>query len=554
VCESCFQFFQERAGRPLPIILSEDKIWLVKSSLKIQGPFDDKSVLGAIRNREFASLDEACKPRRFWSYFRDTPQFQEAVKDIAVKEFREDDTVDITQSMTGSNFGTDPGIKNSSKANVVDVNYKNVKPVANPRKWAGKVLNIGLAGILGVALVVGGIHYFQNRSISTEFSEERSRNSLEEFWEKGQYSEYLSEAKQLEIHGFALSDWDKIREAAILVWEDQGFLAEPILNRLTQNEHRIEKALLESKIAFQDRNTSVAIQKLESLSRQEQQDQRVKINLSFLKIHSGNLKEGKDILPTLAKTEDLNSNRAVTEMYFWLKSGFEYEVEMIDNLETSFSYYIDALASFDIFRGLIYLRSGHDSKAYNAFSKAISTYPVEDSKFKQNLFMIPYSYRYEIIEKELSNLQLKENPALEASIRAYVALKLGNRDKAIKYFNKADTANPNSSLVKAWKDYLIYGEIKNVPFKLDPMFFSLSSPFKIQLTGEKCLKQKNWDCASKSFQKLIVENPRDYMAVYGLLQLHELRGDKKEASQSFKRGIGLAPRFIPFLKLEDKYL
>ena len=212
------------------------------------------------------------------------------------------------------------------------------------------------------------------------------------------------------------------------------------------------------------------------------------------------------------------------------------------------------MASFDVFRGILYLKSGYKDKAYNAFSKAISSYPVEDSNFKQNLFMIPYSYRYEIIEREISNLQMKENTPLEASLRAYVALKLGNRDKAIKYFNKADAANPNSSLIKAWKDYLIYGELKEVPFKLDPIFFSLSSPFQIQLTGEKCLKQKKWDCATKSFQKLIVENPRDYRAVYGLLQLHELRGNDKEASQNFRRGIGLAPRFIPFLKLEDKYL
>lgn len=61
-------------------IITSDKKWLIRSSLKILGPFTVQEVTQLIAARQIAIIDEVKQPNERWTYIRENPIFVELVK------------------------------------------------------------------------------------------------------------------------------------------------------------------------------------------------------------------------------------------------------------------------------------------------------------------------------------------------------------------------------------------------------------------------------------------------------------------------------------------
>lgn len=558
ICESCTVFFQRNAGAPIPILLQEKEKWIVKSSLTVTGPFSEDRILNGIRAREFASLDEVCEPRRFWKYIRDTEVFTEVLRETTIKDFREDNTVDITKSMTASHFGTDPGIFSKQDSRVVDIKFDEKVLNNLPNQGQAKIsigrIPLGLA--LGILVLVGFFAFMagkRNQPDVVEFSEESARSNLEVHWEKGLYNRYATEAREIELNGFELSETEKVQMAAVLVSKSDYYKANYILDSLVNPNLKKEIALVKAKIAYFEKGPEEALNILNSLSLAERADQKVLINISFLLLELGKLRESERMLPQSVSLESLNSNRAIVDLIFKIKSNYEFSKKELRELGREIEGFTDARASLDILLGILMFRKDFPAESETRFFNAISHYPDVDNSFKQDLYMIPYAARFKVLEKEFKEVRLKE-ASLDLAVQSLIAHKLGDNPKAVRKMEQANRTNSGTKLLEAWLQYLVNGEIQDAPSQPSPDFVSLTNPFVLNLVAEKCLKQEKLKCARILLAKVLSENERDVRARYNMVLLQEKLGNKTEALNQYRKGIGMAPRYIPLLLVEDQYL
>lgn len=78
------------------LILTKEKVWLVKSSSKILGPFFHSEIIQSLQSKRISILDEVKSHNSRWTYIRENPYFEDIVKTL---RFNQDDSADKT-SMT----------------------------------------------------------------------------------------------------------------------------------------------------------------------------------------------------------------------------------------------------------------------------------------------------------------------------------------------------------------------------------------------------------------------------------------------------------------------
>ena len=79
---------------------TEDRIWLVKSSDSITGPFTTEELAQNVRSKSIGLLDEARTPANRWLFVRDIPEIQETISKIAQQE----DTFEKTHTAATANI------------------------------------------------------------------------------------------------------------------------------------------------------------------------------------------------------------------------------------------------------------------------------------------------------------------------------------------------------------------------------------------------------------------------------------------------------------------
>lgn len=79
---------------------TEDRIWLVKSSDSITGPFTTEELAQNVRSKLIGLLDEARTPANRWLFVRDIPEIQETISKIAQQE----DTFEKTHTAATANI------------------------------------------------------------------------------------------------------------------------------------------------------------------------------------------------------------------------------------------------------------------------------------------------------------------------------------------------------------------------------------------------------------------------------------------------------------------
>jgi hypothetical protein len=63
--------------------MSQERIWLIKSSTRILGPYSFEEVETLLRNRAVSSTDETRTPEVRWRYFKDKIEFKSILKELS---------------------------------------------------------------------------------------------------------------------------------------------------------------------------------------------------------------------------------------------------------------------------------------------------------------------------------------------------------------------------------------------------------------------------------------------------------------------------------------
>lgn len=94
----------------------KDKVWLIKSSSRVLGPYTLNEVIEKIRDKDVAVIDEVRTPQQRWTYIRDSILFLEVVKQVRDEIDERAENTHNSRTLAGSKVfeDTDDAIEASS--------------------------------------------------------------------------------------------------------------------------------------------------------------------------------------------------------------------------------------------------------------------------------------------------------------------------------------------------------------------------------------------------------------------------------------------------------
>ncbi|MEC9284031.1 MAG: hypothetical protein VX642_15055 [Bdellovibrionota bacterium] len=560
VCKPCIFFFQNNLEMPINVHLAEAKTWLLKTSLKITGPYSENRIRMGIENREISSLDELCNSRGFWKYVRDLEEFSGTLKDVQTETNRHEQvTRDITQSVRSVSFATDPGYENRTKpADIVDVSPRKLQSMTENSATGIFIKTRLLPGFIVLAVLFGGAYVYKNRPQSFEttvqesFDEESSRQQLEKLYKSGKYFAFQETATRLEVNGFKLSTKELIWLVQSYLATDDVFSAELNYKKLNDVKFDLDKTLLGSRIEFLKGAPAKSHQILMQKSQVYSDNNMFNINLAYLESLSGDVNKAIRLVPDRVGLEDLNSNRGLSELFAYLKSNKQMSFTRLREFKSEVGQMLDAAPSLYVLLGLLYKKAGKELDAMELIAKALNQNPDYTPKFIQNEELIPYADRWNFLDSVVRDLELGDG-AMTLALQALTAYKTKDKSRGKRLMVEAARLNPKNELLKDWKRFF---ESQKIEFStpLDPLFLESSSPFRLSMVADQCLQNNNLKCAQQVLVHLHSLDPQDIYSLERLIKVNEKLGLREDSKQLFQRAIAIAPRYIPFIEMEERFL
>ena len=87
---------------------AEDRVWLVKSSDTIIGPFTTAELAQNVRTKNVGLLDEARTPNNRWLFVRDIPEIQSTISKLAQQEDTFENRADAVDDLQPESLGVKP--------------------------------------------------------------------------------------------------------------------------------------------------------------------------------------------------------------------------------------------------------------------------------------------------------------------------------------------------------------------------------------------------------------------------------------------------------------
>ncbi len=568
------------------------KEYLVKSSLRILGPFSKEEVVEMIQNHSLSGLDEICTPDHFWKYLRDHIEFQGAINN---KNITFDDTFNLTHTLehtqtavTNSEVSdtlhqveaTDPSLTDASDIQIEseDVEYLEDGPSAEstavrlihkasfkPKQKKKKKSNLGIYATF--AVIVTLLVFFSipeqdkaMKNVKASSPQDLLKEAENEFL-LGRNNKSFALYKEL-IQKVVFKKWDikhKYYFAVLKIQEKQYLDAQQILQQLEPEAK--EKEIL-VKIKNARALTSMLLQNLETAEEQirdvlvlDPNNIIAKLNQADLFLLRNDMEMALKTLPPKVVTENLYPT------YIFLKSeilwklfrreqNLNYLLEMQTLMSENFNNLIDIQQALLLLSGLFYYDSGDSNQSKLRFADAILIHPnLFDLHSQEELLYNNYVLYQKLFEwfREFED-DLENLPEFTAahSIVQYKNNSLLNAqrmiDKAI--LQKSSDLNFIALQILYTNDESKL-QVDNLGLLENP------APLRNVLAGNYCLSQKSYRCARQHFNHLLLIRPHSIEAKYGVAKILFESGNFKDSKRLTNQALGMAPRFIPLKVLEN---
>ena len=558
VCHSCIGFYQRDLKLPINLVLAEQKVWLVKTSLKIQGPYNEQRIVMGIRNREFSAIDELCQPRRFWKYLRDLEEFRFVLKEAqSISESRELPTVDITRSMTGSGFATDPKISRGQQGAVVDVAAKDLHSLSS-RTWRERWFSRPQVGwLLGATLLAWGIYYapslYQKRQGPIGVMAKQDLQNLEQLYNQGQYFELQQAAQAKRNNGFPLDE----REEALLAYSylatKDYFVAESMLDRLSKPEQIQDRQILAANLAFFQGREEAALQEMLSTSEKPIATEIYQLNLAFLQSLQGKASQALKTIPRQVNLEALNSARLLGKLFAELYAGTRLSERELYQRDFEAKDYVDSSISLKILLGLHQYRSGLSKKGRMNLLTALGQHPDSEREFVQDPALLVHAAKYAALSQWLQTNEI-ELEGIKPLLQAALYYHQNKISAARQSLDSVDNETQHSDLLTAWRNLLEGKRDYSIPTHVDPTFLRGQGTLQLRFIADHCLETRRFKCAETIYKHLLQSGSRDLYSVRRLVELYLEQGDLDSAKALLRQNLATAPRYKVFMEWEKQLL
>ncbi len=573
-------------------VSNTDKVWLIKSSTRILGPFSVEEVATLLKTRQVSIIDEIRLPSGRWSYIRENQRFMDIVRSIREEQdnspentmtqsiphntsfTKTEPTVDSEQTLTPVP-NQSPQMKDVSSAVERAVN-KTTMPAAgvsygtsndfrvqnkirhqsNVLRWA--VIGVAAVAVLGIYVTLG------NRQAT----------------QGGNYDELIARAiryksvglydKSLQAYKGAASvkepDLDtQIQMAPVLISEDRQTLqGRRILEKAIVQENRQRSELVDAYLGIavsymMDGDLKEAENTLQKAIGHEPFNIAARLNLAIVEMKKGNYKEA------MHKFEHVLSKDPTNVMALYGRSMAAMEVAKTTSdmgfLKPLVSDLQNALKKTNLLRqelSLFLIYSYNLLGDVDAMNQAIVKFLSEPSGvsglYTHSLSVDWRFTQWDYLEKYCSEVYNKSVPSAELkAVRALCLMEVNRDTDADKLLREAISEGPKDPYVLvAQAAYL--KKTGRVPEALAvlkmPELVSLS--VRDRLVGDICMSTHDVNCAQAAFTKMYERNNTSAPALYGLAWVVIKRKDRNSAYNYVRAGLQSEPTFIPLLEMRDQ--
>jgi tetratricopeptide (TPR) repeat protein len=574
-------------------VSNTDKVWLIKSSTRILGPFSVEEVATLLKSRQVSIIDEIRLPSGRWSYIRENQRFMDIVRSIREEQDNSPENT-MTQSIPHNTTFTkteptvdseeqtltpipnhSPQMKdvssaaeravNKSSMPVTGVSYgtsndarvqNKIRQQSNALRWA--VIGVAAVAVLGIYVTLG------NRDAS----------------QSGNYDELISRAiryksvglyeKSLQAYKGATSikepDLDtQIQMAPVLISEDRQTLqGRRILEKAIVQESRQRSELVDAYLGIavsymMDGDLKEAENTLQKAIGHEPFNIAARLNLAIVEMKKGNYKEA------MHKFEYVLSKDPTNVMALYGRSMAAMEVAKTSSdlsfLKPLVADLQNALKKTNLLRqelSLFLIYSYNLLGDVDAMNQAIVKFlsePAGISGLYTHSLNVDWRFtQWDYLEKYCSEVYNKSVPSAELkAVRALCLMEVNRDTDADKLLREAISEGPKDPYVLvAQAAYLKKTGRSPEALAVLKMPEVMSLGVRDRLMGDICMSTHDVNCAQTAFTKMYERNNTSAPALFGLAWVVIKRKDRNSAYNYVRAGLQSEPTFIPLLEMRDQ--
>lgn len=574
---------------------SKEQIWLVKSSGVVRGPFSFIQLIGEIKNRNIAILDEVRTPRTRWNFVRE----QKELSDI-VKAIRDEDAIapqetgvthtainlEVTKSITLDipQAQAQDGMINDELTPEPEFgkrkSQKKSEPVSSASRFpketeAVPIPILGTAGpqrkkgnakkwlyLLPVFVVAGFTYYFfdvsKSKKMAVKSDElvkvaqqykvaglyEKARSLYENAYKMAPLSvqakkEYITLELIADSPSLML---EKMMAEMDVNGEKMGIPATTIQNWRGMFLHRQGKfqeadQAFEKAISADIRNTAAVTNRIVNDYFLRRPDIAIQHYLEARQNGSLNqnsiLSAATSVLLMDPNTQAENMKAIFADIQNWVKVHYEGASEM-----TLLSAAISA-------------RMSQLSDSENHVLKLMEIMPQGKLNFIPEVDMLRSFSDWANYESVCNTIALAHAGKLtELLVKTYCQTEKGDFQKAWQLIEEIQSKFSESNKHLGVQAYLLKSMNRLPEAKI---IISTSSQMIAKLIqSDLCYREKDLVCAESAANEVLQKDPMNIYAHYWIAKVASLKNNKEFAKQEVNKGLMFSPYFLPLVELKEE--
>jgi len=552
-------------------MMTQDKIWLVRSSGRILGPYSFNEVAQLVGSHEVSILDEIRDPESRWNFVREHKKFAKLVNDIRTKEaqFLDQETEAGVRTKTVKDYNFDdettpkPASLPAPQRPVFEgealpkYSLSGVPKTRSLQPWAIAVVFVVISVV--IFLYVKNNRDIEQRTLSgDDFIKIAKINKGTGSFEKS--LEFYRKAEAL-----GSLDLQSKTQMAILQLEvsnqtlESRKLAEEVLAKASSSESlRIEAQLIQALSYLKESNYIQAEQIFKSIlfSDAKQGDARTNLALIYLmksdfdaakKEFLSLQKEGyADPFLTLASafvSLGLNENKPDSEI---LKNTSE-DLERLSRQSTEY------LLETQLIRAVVSQKNSDSSQAEKIIADLLDRDPSLTKNHIHNLLIDRQLIRWDRLSMYCDYLtnKLPEGPVARG-LNSFCSFQKEETGLALQKIEEARLQYPTSALLTGLQSYYLLATNRGPEAQQLAKGILESSSLATRVYAAVCLEQKDWACAEKAWGEIRAAQPSDVGALTALANIQLEKHSPDRSLDFIKTGLVKTPNYKPLLELRAK--
>lgn len=549
-----------------------EKIWLVKSSANILGPFALEEVIQLLTSRHLSLIDEIRSPDSRWLFIREHKSFANIVNFIREQQAEVKEDTGSTH-FTGTKTAP-PKEKQilSGEAKPIDVGKSAKNGVVKPQIYGAqsevKTPNavteskrISVLPLLVILLIVSGAWYFfsMDKKPKEQLNSSQYAKLIDDSMLKGDYekaSGYLQALDRIE----KLSIKRKIQSALILiVHQNQNVQARQLLDELAKlnndPERKYEIENLRAISFLNEGQYEEARKILAQILKDDPANEPALVNNMASYILESKFSEAMDIFRQVMLVGVRDSSVFLMRSLAVLKTATE--TSKLQSVADDLVRFVDRFTYYHPEAMMLLIGFQTKLNMQKELPTSVAKILKIDPDLTKKHILNPYIHQEAVGWKTLGNVcQQVANEISDVlsqkSLVAYCKFQMGDISGALDLIEKTRVQFQRDSNLISFQTFLLYKLNRAADAKaLIQANPGVGNELMLATNAWLCQEQKDWTCAEREWKRIMTMDNQSLAAYAGLALVERENGNKDMSNDFLKQGLTFSDKYRPLIELKE---